>query len=170
MSDGGGYVDVAPRVPASAWVLGWSCLLGQVVLIWDVGFTGADAVPAVLSMIVGGLLVGWFAAGVLRARTVRLVIVWLVMVLGLLALLGSLDGALGLLSLVVGVLQVAALAQFCTSDWFAWHRRQPAPDPAPAIGSLVAIAVAVGVLGGITAPAVDGGLDFQVRVDGPRTS
>ena len=165
------YVGMTHELPRSAWLLAWSCLAGQLLLVTRSGLASSDLV--IVSMVVGGLVVGWVSAGVLRARTVRL---WLASVLFILALgvdlVALVDGADDLLlrvaSLVTSVVQLAALVVFCRTEWFAWQRGRPPVEHGPPIGSLVTIGVVVGVLGGLAEPADDGfNVEINVAEAGP---
>ena len=111
-------------------------------------------------------------AGVVRARTVRLVLAWVVLVL---SLLGELVGLVtvdspgravlvGLL-LVTTVVSLAGLAGFRRSAWYAWQRTKPSPREGAPIGTLVAVGVLVGALGGLIGP-VDDGVDVRTSVVG----
>jgi UDP-N-acetylmuramyl pentapeptide phosphotransferase/UDP-N-acetylglucosamine-1-phosphate transferase len=143
--------------------------VGQAVALADRGFSRSDALFVLVSMALSALVVGWVSAGVLRGRTGRLVVVWLLFgVALLLGILGAVDDLPGLS--VVGVLQVAvlvaqpvALAVFCSSDYFRRQRSRPSPARKPSIGALVLVAVVVGALGGLTAPPGDS-RPHQVRV------
>ena len=66
------------RLPTSAWVLGWTCLLAQVLALAERGVSRSDPFWVVLSMVLGALVVGWVSSGVLCARTGRLIVAWLV--------------------------------------------------------------------------------------------
>jgi phosphoglycerol transferase MdoB-like AlkP superfamily enzyme len=161
---------VAPPLPRSIWVVAWVSLAGQVLLLVQEGVRHDDAVSLVGSVVLGVLLVGYVSAGVVRARTVRLVLAWVVLVLVLVADVASLvsaDGPGGAtvagLSLVTTVVSLAALATFRRTDWYAWQRTRPPTHLGAPIRQLVAIGVLVGALGGIAATAEDG-LHMSVRV------
>ena len=161
---------VAPALPSSIWVVAWASLAGQVLLLVQEGVRHDDVVSLVGSVVLGALLVGYVSAGVVRARTVRLVLAWVVLVLVLvadLAVLMSADGpgpAGGAgLSLVNTVVSLVALASFRRTDWYAWQRTRPPTHVGAPIRQLVAIGVLVGALGGIAATAEDG-LHMSVRV------
>lgn len=147
--------------PTQAWVLAWASLAGQVLAVLERGTKTEIDFPAVVFMALGGLLVGFVASGVLRARTVRLAVVWVVLALGAcLYALSILDGSgdgWTVLQLGVMVVQMAALASFSGTPYFASMRRDPRQRPQ--LGGLLAIAVIVGVLGGLANPA---GSDFSV--------
>lgn len=169
MSDGGGDQSGAtPPLPRSIWVLAWASLGGQVVLLAEQGGRLDDQVSLVLSVVLGALLVGYVSAGVVRARTVRLVLAWVVLVLSLIGGLLDLvtvDGpgqaALGVLALAAAAVAVAGLAHFRRTDWYAWQRTKPPVHEGASIRELVAIAVLVGALGGVIG-AHDDGLDVQL--------
>ena len=156
-------------MPGSAWAFAWLCLAGQLPALATRGLSDSDGVWVVLSMVLSALLVGWFGAGVLRGRTVRLVIAWILLVLGtlvtgfgILADLAHLSGW-DVLLLLASLGQIGALAAFCSTDYLQWQRSQPA-DAGPDITGLVAIAVVVGLLGGITATADGESAPIQLRV------
>ena len=162
-----------PPLPRSIWVVAWASLAGQAVLLVRQGGRLGDEVSLVLSVVLGALLVGYVSAGVVRARTVRLVLAWVVLMLGLIGgLVGlvSVDDlgrtALAVLSLATTVVALAGLARFRRSEWYAWQRTRPSAHEGAPIGQLVAIGVLVGVLGGIIGP-VDDGLDARVNVGDP---
>lgn len=158
------------RLPDAAWALGLVCLVGQLARLAEVGITDLDTWP--VSSLLGALIVGWFANGVLTARTVRLWIVWflfgILVPLQLLAVVhAGLEGLAGWpgVNLVLAVVQLAALAWFCRSDYFAWQRTRPAV-PGPSRASLLAVAALVGVLGGVIAvPETGNGVGFHARFD-----
>ncbi|KQW47681.1 hypothetical protein ASC77_14720 [Nocardioides sp. Root1257] len=157
------------RLPVSAYVFAWLCLAAQLPGLATRGLSDSDGVWVVLSMVLSALIVGWFAAGVLRGRTVRLVLVWILLGLGALftaiGIVADLEhvGGWDLLLLLVTIGQVGALVAFCSTDYFRWQRSQPA-DAGPEISTLVAIAVVVGLLGGMTAAADGTGTPTQLRV------
>lgn len=149
-------------------MIAWASLVGQTLLLVSQGRRLDDEVSLVLSVVLGALLVGYVSAGVVRARTVRLVLAWVVLllsVIGGLAGLVSVDdsghAALGVLSLAATAVALAGLARFRHTDWYAWQRTKPPAHEGAAIGQLVAIGVLVGLLGGLTGP-VDDGLDVRI--------
>ena len=171
MSAEGGveHPGATPPLPRSIWVVAWASLAGQAVLLFRQGGRLGDEVSLVLSVVIGALLVGYVSAGVVRARTVRLVLAWVVLMLGVIGgLVGlvSVDDlgqtALAVLSLATGAGALAGLARFRRSDWYAWQRTRPSAHEGAPIGQLVAIGVLVGVLGGFIGP-VDDGLDVRVN-------
>jgi len=149
-------------VPAAAWALGWSFLLGQVIALVDSGAQDASAWP--LSMLFGALLVVFFSYGVVRARMVRFVLVFILVALALLAeLAGVVDGG-GLGNLAAVVLtgtQLGCLVWLARTPWFAWQKTRPTGGPS--VAPLMLIAVAVGVLGGIIG-ADTSTVDYPVNV------
>lgn len=164
----GGRPGGTPPLPRSIWVVAWGSLASQVLLLADRGVAFDSWAGVVLSVCFGALLVGYVSAGVVRARPVRFVLACVVMVLGALSELVNVlsapgQDALDVLTLLASVAVLGALVVFRGSDWFLWQRtRSPDSGRAP-IGPLVAVAVLVGVLGGVAAPQ-DGGLDAPVRV------
>ena len=115
-----------PPLPRSIWVVALASLAGQAVQLARQGGRLDDEISLVLSVVLGGLLVGYVSAGVVRTRTVRLVLAWVV------------------------------LARFRGTDWYTWQRTKPSAHEGAPIGQLVAIGVLVGVLGGLTGPVGDG--------------
>ena len=159
------------EVPTVAWALTWSFFLGQVLTLADRGLSGTDGIWVVVSIAIGGVLVGWTAAGVLTARTGRLVLAWVVLALSVLGnCLALIDPTAGegagwsAVHLTASLTQVALLAWFCSTGYFAWQRTRPATG-APALGSLIAIAAVVGMLGGVTDVAHQDAT-LQIRVGG----
>jgi len=150
-------------VPQSAWVLGWACLAGQVASLVERGATDGDS--ALFSVPLSALVVAWVSHGVLRARMIR---VWFA---GILLLLTAFFGLLGLVAdaslsalvaAVAGVVALVALVAYTQTDCFA-SLRQDKKSAGPAFGGLVAIAIVVGALGGLTAvPGEQSG--FHVRI------
>lgn len=155
-------IDSAPpavdKLPLSAWVLAWLFLLGQVAWLFARGVNSSDALWVVVSMAASALVVRWFADGVLRARTVRLVIVWLALSatisFSFVALAIDATGATAadLVAFACEIAQLIALGVFCTTDYFKDRRAHP-NMPRAALAPLLLIAVATGLLGGLTAPA-----------------
>lgn len=162
--------ESTPPLPTSIWVVAWASLAGQgVQLVWQ-GLRDANEVSILVSVLLGALVVGYVSAGVVRARTVRLALAWVVLVLVLvfelvgLFLSSDLEQALwSVLSLATTAAALAGLAAFRGTDWYAWQRRRPPAHEGASIGGLVAVAVLVGALGGITAQT-DDEADLQVRV------
>jgi hypothetical protein len=157
-------------LPRSIWVVAWASLVSQAVLVVRQGGRLDDEVSLALSVVLGAVIVGYVSAGVVRARTVRLAIAWVVLVL---AGIGDLVGlvspdvagstALAVFSLATTAVTLAGLARFHRSDWYAWQRTRPSAHEGAPIGTLVAIGVLVGALGGLVGP-VDDGLDMRVNV------
>lgn len=148
------------QLPSAAWALAWSCLAGQVVLLLEVGARDPGAADTVLSMLLSALVVCWVSAGVLAARTGRLVVVWLlfaVMLVGDVAVLLDVgtDGVLAwpAAHLALSVVQIAALAWFTSTPYFRWQRTRPRVA-GPSLRPLLGIAAAVGLLGGLTSSVV----------------
>ena len=161
---------ITPSLPTSIWVVAWACLADQALLLVSQGDRLQDDAALLVSVVLGSLLVGYVSAGVVRARTVRTVLAWLVLVLsligGLVALLTVDDAGqavLAGLSLTTTVVALAALARFRRTDWYSWQRSKPSTDHGASIGGLVAIGVLVGALGGLIGP-VDSGLDVRLHV------
>lgn len=155
---------------ASAWALACSCLVSQLLAMVDRGFNRSEEAWVALSMVLSALVVGWVSAGVLRARTGRLVVAWLVFGFGLIVVgAGVIDqlptpSGMTVLELAVSLAQVAALAAFCGSAYFQRQRSSNAQGEVPPIVGLVLVAVVVGGLGGLTAPANGENPPHQLRV------
>ena len=167
---GAEHPGATPPLPSSIWVVAWASMAGQAVRVVPQGVRLDDEVSLVLSVVLGALVVGYVSAGVVRARTVRLVLAWVVLVLGLIAELVGLvsvddlgQAALVILSLATTVVALAGLARFRRTDWYAWQRTKPSVHDGTPIGQLVAIGVVVGVLGGLAVP-VDDGLNVRISV------
>jgi hypothetical protein len=153
------------------WVLAWSSLAGQALLLVEWGVRLGDGVSLAGSVALGALLFGYVSAGVVRARTVRLVFVWAVLALVLMGEFVDLvlvddvrQGTLAVLSFATAALALSGLATFHRTDWFAWQRTKPPAIEGAPIGKVVAIGVLVGVMGGLVAPIADPGLDVPVGV------
>lgn len=161
-------IDPPARVPAAAWALAWSCLAGQLLLLGQRGVQSSDAV--LLSIPISALLVTWVSFGVLTGRTVRLVLVWVLFVATALGdgaeLLDA--GAAGVtgwpfVQFAASLLQLVALAWFTGTDYFAWQRSRPRV-PGPPLASLIAVAVAVGMLGGVTGSPEDAPMQININL------
>lgn len=160
-------LNSTPSLPRSIWVVAWASLAGQALLLSEQGVRFENEVSLVVSVALGALLVAYVSSGVVRARTVRLVLAWIVLLVSLVVELIALPEAevLDLLSLGSTIVTVAALAVFSRTHWFAWQRDKPSTRQGASIAGLVAVAVLVGVLGGLTGP-VDDGVQVDVRVAG----
>ena len=128
-----------------------------------------DETSLAVSVLLGALVVGYVSAGVVRARTVRLLIAWVVLVLSLitevisLVMVDDLGRAVILvLALLTTVVALAGLARFRRTDWYAWQRSKPSTQQGAPIGQLVAIGVLVGAMGGLAGPVADG-LDVRIE-------
>lgn len=158
------------RLPASAWVLACACLIGQLLALVDRGFNSSDGTWVLLSIVLSALVVGWVSAGVLRARTGRLVLVWILFTAELVASVFSvIDGFsapadMAILGLAASLTQVVALALFCRSRYFQRQRSHPAPEAEPSIAGLVLVAIVVGALGGLTSAENGNDPAQQLRV------
>ncbi|MFD1827077.1 hypothetical protein [Mumia zhuanghuii] len=164
--------DTAPivdKIPTAAWALAWLFLVGQCVELVARGPNSSDLPWVVASMALTALVVYWFADGVLRGRTARLVIVWIILSaatsLGLVGLLIEPAEAetTDLISCAFTVAQLIALGVFCSSDYFTTQRsRQDAPRST--LAPLLMIAVATGLLGGLTAPDGSESAPIHLRI------
>lgn len=100
-------------------------------LLADVGARPEDY-GTVPSMLLGALLVGWVSYGVLAARTGRLAVAWVLLVLGLLSYSGALvdAGVAGLTDLegalfATAVAEMGSLIWFSSTAYYAWQRTRP---------------------------------------------
>lgn len=142
-------------------MVAWASLVGQTaILLWRGGRGDDDETSVLISMVLGALVVGYVSAGVVRARTVRLVLAWVVLVLSGVAELIALAfvddlarAAFYAFSLGTTVVALAGLVRFRRSDWYAWQRTRPPTYVGAPIRHLVAIGVLVGVLGGWQVPS-----------------
>jgi hypothetical protein len=151
---------MTPPLPTSIWVLAWTSLVSQGLAVLDRGVRDDETVFLLVSAALGALIVGYVAAGVVRARTIRVALAWIVLVLtGLSEIVSLASGGstpFVLVDLVLTVVSLVALARFSRSDWYRWQRARPPTSAGPSITGLVAIGIAVGVLGGLVVPAEDG--------------
>jgi heme A synthase len=160
--------DVPPAPPRSAWALALSCLAGAVVGLAGRGFSHADGFWILVSVALSALVVGWVSSGVLRARTGRLVFAGVLLgiegLVGLLAVVVELPtpSVTAVLDLATSIASIASLAAFCRTGFFRLQRSGAVS--APAIEGLLLVAVAVGALGGLAAPAQGDGPGIQVHV------
>lgn len=161
-------IEPPSRVPAAAWGLAWACLVGQLLLLGERGAQSSDAVP--LSMLLGAILVAWVSHGVLTGRTVRLVLVSVLFaVTAIFDLVALMDAGIAGVSgwpfvgLAASLVQLAALVAFTRTEYFAWQRSRPRV-PGPPLGSLIAVAVVVGILGGVTGSASDAPTQISVNL------
>ena len=160
----GGETPLTHELPPSAWVLGWASLVGELASLAERGTT--DAGSALISVPLSALVVGWVSYGVLRARMVRTwfagIVLLLMALLGLVGLV--LDGSLiALVEVASSVVAFVALLAYTRSDRFAELRAEP-QRPVPALGGVMALAVVVGALGGLTAAAGDQGPGVHIRI------
>lgn len=147
---------VFDRPPPVAWLLAWLFLVGQATLLMARGVNSSGGAWVVVSMLLSALLLRWVVAGVLRARTGRLVIVWVLLsaVVSLGFVLLAVDTvemtAADLVTFAFALAQLVALGLFCTTDYFK-HRRTGREVSQAALAPLLLIAVFTGLLGGLTA-------------------
>lgn len=167
-------VVVAQPLPTSIWVVAWSSLAGQMAMLLERGVRSDDGFSLAGSMLLGALVVGYMSAGVVRARTIRCVVAFVILVLGTIseavALFTASDGGealLTLLSLALTVVTLTGLVMFRGSEWFAWQRTKPSRDHGASIGGLVLVAVLVGMMGGLI-PMHDDGVNVSIRVSAAR--
>lgn len=161
---------VPDRVPAAAWALAWSSGLAQAVAFADQGVRNDEVWEVVISMLAGALVIWWFAAGVLSARTGRLVVTWILLVLAFVVETVSvvddaLAGVVGmpLLHLVSSVVMLASLAWFTTTPYYAWQRTRPRVS-GPSRAGVLTVAVLVGLSAGVV--QTDDQVPRRVQVNG----
>lgn len=161
---------VPDRLPAAAWAVAWSSVLAQAVAFVDHGVKSDEGLEVVVSMLIGALVIWWFAAGVLSARTGRLVVTWLLLVIAFVAEAATvvdeaLRGQVGLpaLHLVSTVAMIGSLMWFSTTPYYYWQRTRPRVS-APSRSGVLAVAVLVGLSAGLV--RVDADAPLQVRVGG----
>lgn len=148
--------DQPHQLPAVAWAFAWSWLVEQVLSMAVHGSQTSDQIP--LSVILGALVATWVALGVIRARTIRVAFVWIVLVLaGIAGVLDLADNgpASDLVFLIVTGTQLVLFTKFTRTPYYAWQKSRPR-DPGPSLAGMVAIAIAVGVLGGVVGATQDG--------------
>jgi hypothetical protein len=155
----------ARPVPGEIWVFGWS-FVAEGALQLLVRGPKDDAVSAVASMVLSALVVTFFAAGVVRARGIRVgivaVLIGLGLVVGVVGLLVD-PTVSGVLAVVFSGLQAWLLWRYTRTPWFAWQRTRPSAGPS--LTPILGVAVLAGLLGGLSAtPNADRG--FEVRVSG----
>ena len=167
-----GAPGATPPLPRSIWVVAWASIASQAVQLVHQGVRHDDELSLFLSVVLSAVLVGYVSAGVVRARTVRLVVAWVALVLGLItSLVGlfSIDNLgqvpVATLSLATAVAALAGVARFRRTDWYAWQRVKPPVHHGTPIGQLVTIGVIVGILGALAVPA-DDGLNVNISVAG----
>ncbi|MDR7251397.1 hypothetical protein J2X46_000369 [Nocardioides sp. BE266] len=150
--------EATPPLPTSIKVLAWTSLGSTLVPLLDQGIKD-DTVSLVGSVVIFAPLMGFVAAGVVRARTGRLVLAWAVLslsflfgALGLFTSDSADDRAVTAFSVVFTAVSLVALERFSRTEWYAWQRTKPSKKAGASIRGLVAIGVLVGALGGISAP------------------
>ncbi|MFZ2502483.1 MAG: hypothetical protein WAW88_07425 [Nocardioides sp.] len=157
---------VSGVVPTAAWAMAWLFLVGQLLALAARGPTSAELPWMVASMATTAVVVRWFADGVLRARAVRLIVVWILLsattCLDFVGLHRGADAA-PVLAFALSVSQLIALAVFVTTDYFKERRSRP-DIPRSALAPLLMIAIATGLLGGLTAPHQGEANSMQLRV------
>lgn len=165
-------VDTAPavdRLPPAAWLMAWLFLGGQGAQLVLRGVNPSDGPWVVASMMLSAVVVTWFMDGVLRARTGRLVTVWILLSVGVsLGFVGFAAGAVevtvaDVVTFAATAAQLGALGLFCTTTYFKDCRARPTLSRAP-VTSLLVMAFVTGLLGGLTAPSVDEATSVQLRV------
>ena len=161
-----------PPLPTEIKVLAWASVAGQVATLARQGLRSGDDTGMLISMVGGALIVGYVAAGVVRARPVRVALAWIVLVLSLVAELVGLayvdalgEAAIALASLVTTVVSLVALYGFGRTAWYAWQRTRPPTHLGAPIGELVVLGALVGVLGGLVGVSEDGAnMTMNIRV------
>jgi hypothetical protein len=161
---------VPDRLPAAAWALAWSSVLAQAVTVLDQGVKTDEDWAVPVSMLIGALVIWWFAAGVLSARTGRLVVTWVLLgvafvVETVVVVAEALDGTVGITLLHLGssVAMIGSLWWFTTTPFFSWQRTRPRV-PGPSRTAVLTVAVLVGLSAGLV--QADGEAPVRVRVRG----
>ena len=167
----GSELPVPDRLPAAAWALAVFSVLAQVVTAIDDGIR-TGGLDVVVSMLIGALVIWWFAAGVLSARTVRLVITWVLLVLAAVVELVTVidvglsgQGGLPLLHLATSLAMIGSLMWFSTTPYYSWQRNRPRVSGPPRAG-ILAVAVVVGLSAGLVQP--DDGAPVNVQLGAGR--
>ena len=162
------HPPVPDRLPAAAWALAGSSVLAQAVAFADQGVKADEGWAVALSMLLGALIIWWFAAGVLSARTGRVVVSWLLLVVAVVVeAVTVLDEAgrgqvgLALLHLLTSVAMIGSLAWFSTTPYYSWQRTRPRV-PGPSRSGVLAVAVLVGLSAGLVQP---GGPESPMNVE-----
>lgn len=149
----GRELPVPDRLPTAAWALALSSVLAQVVTALDDGLR-SGGLDVVVSMLIGALVVWWFAAGVLAARTGRLVVTWLLLVVVAVAEVvtvidvGPGEGGIWLLHLATTLAMIGSLMWFSTTPYYYWQRTRPRVG-GPSRAGILAVAVVVGLSAGL---------------------
>ena len=156
-------------VPTAAWALSWSCLADQVLVLGERG-ARSSATGMLVSALIGAVVVAWISNGVLTARRGRLVLVWAIFVLsailcGVALIDASVAGASDwrFVHFASSLVQLACLAWFTNTEYFAWQRSRP-QAAAAGLGGLILVAVLVGALGGVIGAPEDAPLRFRINV------
>lgn len=147
--------DDVPTVPGSAWALGWSFVVGQLLELVRRGAQQESAWP--LSMAFGVVVVVLVSHGVMRVRWVRFWLAATVLVLAPVFIgIGLViePTAWGLVTLLIALVQAALLRAYSRTDWFAWQRTRPSGGPS--LVPIVAVAALVGALSGVVGTPTDG--------------
>lgn len=159
----------APPVPTAAWVLAWSCLAGQVLVLGERG-AGSSATGMLVSALIGAALVAWVSKGVLTARRGRLILVWVMSVLAVIlygvALVDTSaagDPGWRFVHFASSLVQLGCLAWFTKTEYFTWQRSRP-KEAAAGLGGLILVAVLVGALGGVIGAPEDSPMRLQINV------
>lgn len=167
----GRELPVPDRLPAAAWALAVSSVLAQVVTVAEDGLR-TGGLDVVMSMLIGALVIWWFAAGVLSARTVRLVITWVLLVLAAVVELVTVidvgpvgQGGLPLLHLATSMAMLGSLMWFSTTPYYSWQRSRPRAG-GPSRAGILAVAVVVGLSAGVVQVDDRAPVDVQLGAGG----
>lgn len=149
---------VPDRLPTAAWALAGSSVLAQAVAFADQGVKADEGWAVLISMLLGALVIWWFAAGVLSARTGRVVVTWVLLVVAFVAEAvtvvdeaGRGEVGLPLLHLVTSVAMIGSFAWFSTTPYYYWQRTRPRVD-GPSRSGVLTVAVLVGLSAGLVQP------------------
>lgn len=159
---------VPDRLPTAAWALAGSSVLAQAVAFADQGVKSDEGWALLISMLLGALIIRWFAAGVLSARTGRIVVTWLLLVVAFVAEAVTVVDEAGrgevgfpLLHLATSVAMIGSLAWFSTTPYYYWQRTRPRVG-GPSRSGVLAVAVLVGLSAGLVQP---GGEESPLHVE-----
>jgi len=166
----GRELPVPDRLPAAAWSLALSSMLAQVVTVVDNGIR-TEGFDVVVSMLLGALIIWWFAAGVLSARTGRLVVTWLLLIVLAVAELvtvidiGPGDRGFPLMHLATTLAMIGSLMWFSTTPYYSWQRTRPRAS-GPSRAGILAVAVLVGLSAGLVQSDDGSPVDIQLNAGG----
>src|SRR5512139_2140586 len=133
---------VCPPLPISAGLVAVFGVLGEVALIADDGVARLDNPGLPISMALTALLVVWVSHGVLAGRTVRLVLVWVLLAVSAVGYVwDAVDRPVthdwSWLHLAMTLAMAGALLALVRSPFHRWQREHHDLSRAPIIGVLL---------------------------------